>query len=196
MSLYVLDRADWQRMEIPFPYGVPMSIYQNDLLLIAAEKDKVAALVGIVDNTPDAILSDYDYIALHELGHNFFNVVQKIQIPEKWADEFLATYFALYYLQETGSDKLLPRADFPDFKPKYKSLDDFDALYFNVGIQNYGWYQDRFQDLAIKLNAKHGLSVINLFLKNFGETGIKKNSLDLLIEIDKTIVNKWLVEMQ
>lgn len=198
VSLYVLDSDDWQKMEIPFPYGVPMNVYQNDLLLIAAEKDKVAALVGIEDGTPDNVLSDYDYIALHELGHNFFNVVHEIKIPEKWADEFLATYFAIYYLKEVKSDKLLPRADFPDFKPNYTTLEDFDELYFNVGIRNYGWYQDKFQDLALKLYPKHGKRLIQIFLENFNKnaSGKKRNSLQILKEMDPIAMKAWFKEMK
>ncbi len=130
VKLLVLDHEDWNKNQILIPYGVPASLNHLDLIVSAAEKSAVAALVGQTDSLPDNILSDFDYIALHELGHNFFAVQNKINVPERWADEFLATYFATCYLMDINSEKMLPRADFPGYQPTYKSLEDFEKLYF------------------------------------------------------------------
>ena len=42
-------------------------------------------------------------------------------------------------------------------RPKYTALEDFERLYFGVGLDNYGWYQAKFLVEGAQLHKAKGL---------------------------------------
>jgi hypothetical protein len=80
-------------------YGMPNAWYGIRKLFIAADKQAVGKLFGEVDHTPGNTLSTFDCIAIHELGHIFLTGFAQTHTGKKWADEFLASYFAIFFFK-------------------------------------------------------------------------------------------------
>jgi hypothetical protein len=177
-------------------YGMPDAEPAVNKIFIAADKKAVARLVGLEDNLPDSILSPFDLIALHELGHFFLHTYEHTDTRKKWADEFLASYFALCYLKQINDSLGLPQVDDTGWQPKYKSLSSFEQLYEDVGPTNYAWYQGRFQKLATALYPKFKVGLLKLFIENFSINEKKTDPLVLLRQLAPETTNQWLAEMK
>lgn len=202
VQLMILDKKDWSKLEVTVPYGMPSSFIPKDKLLIAADKKAAGELFGQTDTLPDEILSDFDDIALHELGHNFFIKLTNTDTKRRWANEFLASYFAMCYLEESKSKKGLLQLDQhnsqpqSNFQPQYKTLEDFEQLYVQVGPQNFGWYHGKFQKLGIMLYPKFKIDLIRKFIDNYSAKGKNLDPLILLKQMAPEITNQWLEEMK
>lgn len=200
LQIMILDKDDWNKTSVDGqgpPYGMPSSNPQINKLFIAADKNAVSKLFGAKsDDTPDNTLSTPDCIALHELGHIFLLRYNDTHTQMKWADEFLASYFAICFFQQHKSYPGLPQENRPGYQPKYKTLSDFERLYSNVGAQNYGWYQGKFQELAKRLYPKFKVELIREFITNYSATGKKLEPLVLLKQLAPEITNEWLEEMK
>ena len=79
-KVYILNKSDWEKPNFEEPYGMPFYSPNYDILVIAAEKDALAKLSGLMDvtKTSDSILTGLDFQPLHELGHYFFFSLNKI----------------------------------------------------------------------------------------------------------------------
>jgi hypothetical protein len=205
-QLLILDTNDFSNVLFPFTtkttYGMPFCILKRNSIVMGADKKAVSEQLGS-DNTPtpDSILSWFDGIALHELGHVFFGVVKNIHPKENWASEFIANYFAECYYAETipGFFKDIDspaQNNAPKYQPKYKTLEDFEQLYVQVGARNYGWYQGKFNDLCDRLYPKFKIELIRKIIANYSANGENLDMLILLKQITPEITNKWLEEMK
>jgi hypothetical protein len=199
-QVLILDSVAWMEVANGIPnslgvYGLPDAEPAVNKIFIAAEKKSVARLVGLEDFLPDSILSPFDYIALHELGHIFLHTYEHIQTHKKWADEFLASYFALCYLKQLNDSLGLPQIDDTGWQPKYRSLASFEQLYEDVGPTNYAWYQGKFQKLATGLYPRFNVRLLKIFIANYSPGGDIPDPLDLLKRIAPDITNQWLIEM-
>jgi hypothetical protein len=197
----ILDSGGWAKVVQTIPnsigvYGMPDAEPAVNKIFLAADKKAVASLVGMADNLPDSVLSPFDYIALHELGHIFLHTYLHTHTQKKWADEFLASYFALCYLKQINDSLGLPQLDQTGFVPKYKDLKSFEQLYEAVGPPNYAWYQGKFQKLATALYPVYKVRLIRVFAANFAANGKKTDPLLLLQQIAPGIINQWLAEMK
>lgn len=76
LQIMILNKKDWHQIHLEelsgSEYGMPTAWSIINKLFIAADKKAVGKLFGEVDNTSDTHLSEFDCIALHELGHIFF----------------------------------------------------------------------------------------------------------------------------
>jgi hypothetical protein len=196
VQLLLLNKSDWNKLEIGLPYGMPNSLTTRDKLMIAADKNAVGKLFGGADTLADNILSDFDYIALHELGHNFLMRQRKTDAKQNWANEFLASYFAICYIKESKIPAGLPQKDQTNFKPQHKTLKDFEDLYLQVGPENYAWYQGKFQELGYRLYPKYKIDLIRTFIENYSISGKHLDPIDLLRQLAPEITNQWLEEMK
>lgn len=78
LQIMILNQEDWRHIHLAesgSEYGMPTAWAVINKLFIGADKKAVGELFGETDNTPDTHLSDFDCIALHELGHIFFQKI-------------------------------------------------------------------------------------------------------------------------
>jgi hypothetical protein len=194
----ILSQEDWNKIHLneSVPYGMPNANTAINKLFIAADKKAVGKLAGEPDNLPDNMLSKFDCIALHEVGHIFLIRYNHTSTQKKWADEFLASYFAICFFEQHKNYPGLPQAGETGYSPKYITLADFERLYFNVGAQNYGWYQGQFQNLGYELYPKFKTELLKKFIDNYSDAGKKLPPLDLLKQLAPEITNQWLKGME
>ena len=90
LQIMVLDQKAWHQVHIDDYqlYGMadPESLINK--LFIGADKKAIGALLGETDTLPDSLLSDFDCIVLHELGHFFFTKYENIYFSRRWTNEF------------------------------------------------------------------------------------------------------------
>jgi hypothetical protein len=199
-QVLILDSVAWLKIANAIPnslgvYGLPDAEPAVNKIFIAAEKKSVARLVGMEDFLPDSILSPFDYIALHELGHIFLHTYEHTNTHKKWADEFLASYFALCYLKQLNDSLGLPQVDETGWQPKFKTLASFEQLYEDVGPRNYAWYQGQFQKLATELYPRFNVQLLKIFIAKYSSSDAPTDPLNLLIQIAPDITNQWLTGM-
>lgn len=183
----------------PFAVGVyvrrttPVPFYDDktNSIVVGASKQAVGRLFQPADHSP---ADTVDLVAVHELGHYYFYTLHPSTIPAKWADEFFASYFAICYL-ETRNGLSLPTGP-AGSPPQYRTLADFERLYYGVGGPNYGWYQDRFAALAYALYPKFKTKLVQIALREYGPTGKHTPPLDLLRALAPQEVAQWLKTMQ
>jgi hypothetical protein len=190
LKVAVLDRTQWQQIT-PIPYGLPWVSDAPHVAFLPATADGVVAADTLRLKeffTPammqkikssgftfeQAAEKTVDLIGLHELGHTY---AQQIGIvpprPNKWFNEFMASYFAYAYLREK-KPKLATlfqtmTADMALVTPpqKHTTLDDFERLYVEVGPANYGWYQGKFFERVVEVYDAKGVSFIGDVRKAF-----------------------------
>jgi hypothetical protein len=123
---------------------------------------------------------NHNFRSIHELGHL---VAEKMLVsfypgkPNKWYNEFIASYlayafFAEKYPKEAEIVKVM--SDYQEhrqYSPKYSKLDDFETLYSRVGGENYGWFQNRFLKLAFDIYEKDKVG----FIKKLKTADFNKN---------------------
>lgn len=194
LSMVILDSSD--RHKIHLDGAGPSSLPEINKLFIGAEKQMVAKGYGEVDNSADDQISRFDCTALHELGHIFLQSFNNTFTGNLWADEFLASYFAICFFEQHKIYPGLPQVGETGYTPKYKTLTDFERLYFTVGGPNYGWYQAQFQNLGYELYPKLKTSLINKFIENASSDGKKIDPLDLLKQLAPATMNQWLKRME
>lgn len=199
LQVMILDKEAWQKIhleEFGSPYGMPTAEYRLNKLFIAADKSAVNQLFGVNESIKPDSLSQFDCVALHELGHIFLKRYNHTFTHKLWSDEFLASYFAICFFEEHKNYPGLPQVGETGYQPKYKTLADFERLYSNVGARNYGWYQGRFQELGYKLYPKFKVELLRKFIANYSPGGKKLPPLVLLQQLAPEITNQWLEEMK
>ncbi|RLD34077.1 MAG: hypothetical protein DRI83_08535 [Bacteroidetes bacterium] len=206
INVAVLDESDWEFVS-ELPYGTPHSVSDstNSLAFIAAEPSKVPwQAPGDTTQLPNEIqlemqdlgvgvryLAEHqvDIIGVHEIGHGIADQMD-MWSELRWLNEVIATYFQLAFLKyrrpELYQGWLLIREikDFQrrenPYKPTYTSLNDFENLYFEVGPENYEWYQIQFEVMATKIFPDFGFS----FVRTIKEQELHKES-DTKVLINK-----------
>jgi len=110
LAIAVLERSTWDRLITWQPYGIPGvqgtppvaflpatddNLAANDALsLEAAISDTARRLITASGRTWTEASKRYvDLVGLHELGHAFA-AAYGIDVPSKWFNEWLATYFS------------------------------------------------------------------------------------------------------
>src|ERR1039457_75570 len=195
VPLYVLDKNDWNERLFGAPYALPNYLPTNNLIVIGAEKNALARLSGQPDDpvTSDTIISGYDYVAVHELGHYFFITLNHVRTRKHWVDEFLANYFLICYAKGNGLD--LPFSELPR-NPPHKTLEDFERLYDKVGPSNYDWYQKEFIRYGLKLYPQFKVELIRKVIDNYSTIGKRVDAAALLKSLSRDTMDTWLKEMK
>jgi hypothetical protein len=199
LQVVILNREAWHKVhlnESGASYGMPNAWYRIRKLFIAADKQAAGKLFGEVDHTPDSTLSKFDCIAIHELGHIFLKGFTQTHTGKKWADEFLASYFAICFFKANNSYPGLPQVGETGYQPEYKTIGDFERLYLAMGGRNDGWYQGKFQELGYRLYPKFKMGLLRKFIANDAPDGKKLAPLTLLKQLAPGITHQWLKEME
>src|ERR1700761_3052419 len=63
INIYVLNKADWEKPHLGYPYGMPFYNPDNGVLAIGAEKNALRRLTGLPDDPikSDTVLSTFDF---------------------------------------------------------------------------------------------------------------------------------------
>jgi hypothetical protein len=155
-SLAVLDSTDWIRIT-SIPYGLPFVSGPPYIVCIPASSEHVLARMvsdgmgktGLHESygmSLEAFTNRFvSLIGFHELGHIYARDFG-MRFPNKWTEEFAASYFAYCYLRDEhpAMGHLWLEASGILVKgpgPQYRSISDFEDLYVKVGVENYAWYQ-------------------------------------------------------
>jgi hypothetical protein len=197
VSIYVLNEDDWQKPPFGVPYGLPDYLPENELEIIGADKNALAHISGRPDDPvkSDSIISGYDYVALHELGHYFFITFNNLR-TEKWLDEFLVSYFLICHIKANNIDFDLKSFFKPDGDQQHKTLEDFNKMYDGVDPANYDWYQKEFLQLGLQLYPQLRFDLINKIIENYSAHGKHLTGLVLLKNLAPETINNWLRQMQ
>ncbi len=202
VEIALLDTTDYNKTSPNIPYGLP---FVNDGLIflpadtsVGAVKDMYApfaetASEEIISNLKnvgyeysDALNSMVDLIGLHELGH-VQNDVFEIDARQPWFNEFMASYFGYAYMQAKEPNMAIiwdniTRAGFEGYVPNHHSLDEFNKLYFGVGVGDYVWYQNAFQERIRVVYSTKGLGFIRLVKEKLTDASFQPETADELLE--------------
>ena len=209
LSVAVLDKAQWEQIT-QIPYGLPWVSDAPHVAFLPAAGGIVAA--GTLRSKPLATPSileklkasgftfdqaaekTVDLIGLHELGHAYSQQIGVVPPrPNKWFNEFLASYFAYAYLKakrpklaalfETMTVDMAGATP----NPKYTKLEDFERLYAEVGPDNYGWFQAKFFERVVRVHDVRGLSFIADVRRAFPAGEKDELSIDVVLERSEKI---------
>ena len=186
VPLYVVDKVQ-----------VPFYDDSTNYLAVGSISQRMAA-PRLLAATPNSPTDTVDLIAVHELGHYFLTTLHQAPIPVQWANEFFATYFAICYLQTKNISLIssdltgIPRT----YRPIYRSLADFERLYYKVGGANYGWYQEQFARLGYALYPKFKTRLVQIAIDEYGHTGKKTPPMGLLPRLAPQEMKAWLQGLQ
>ena len=182
VSLYlaVLDPEDWAEISPTFPYGtlwvseaphivaLPAMtdgpVYEDFRKLRSTETD-VTWRAGADLSFDQAAASMIDLIAFHEIGH-IVREALGIGRPSNWFNEFFATYLAYSFLRAEKPELAAVWNGMMQLKataarPAHTTLADFEELFFEVGLENYVWYEARFQTRVHEVYEALGLGFIS-----------------------------------
>lgn len=188
LALLVLSREDWNgRSE--YQYGVPS--YKAGNLIVAGEPNEFWQ--GLVELLKDALpegLEDlrkvydqpdgdidlapfFDLVAVHELGHGFSGQVP-VSFPRNWMNEYFANLCMCAYVLHRERESLpvletLPRllVRISHERFAHRTLADLEALYIEVGLQNYMWYQSQLILAAQEALESGGIEVLRSLWRRF-----------------------------
>jgi len=202
LTLAVVERHQWEQLGLGQPYGIPGVDGNPPVAFVPATDDGLAATdalsieAGISDTArslvaaagmdwPTASRRYVDLVALHEMGHAFAEAYG-ISVPSKWFGEFLATYFAYTYLVAAQpADARLWSGVLQGYRdavrPEYRTLEEFERLYFGVGAQNYVWYQARFQQQVAMVHARYGVAFLRAARAAFPPGGAPVQGVEALV---------------
>ena len=181
-QVLVLSEADWpSRTETPV-YGLPNA--NNGTLVVAGTEapfwGEVTEMVAEVDRPELARVygdadgairlgSFFDLVAVHEVGHVFHEGSQ--HFPRLWLQELFANLCLHTWVAECSPASLPILMTLPRLGAKaapeafaYRTRDEFERLYSEVGGPNYVWFQFRLQLEAAALYDRAGQgALIRLF---------------------------------
>lgn len=191
VRLALLDRSEWMQLR-PIPYGLPyvkgMGGRNPPVAVLPADgggavyEFVVALKDDLSDETRQRLEARHytwehaarrmvDLIGFHEIGHAYADAYG-IGRPALWFNEFIASYFAYAFMHSRRPDmaeiwNLVGHAIIEDYSPRHRTLDEFEQLYFRVGIPDYAWFQSAFEAQANPLVEKHGLTFLRQMKSSF-----------------------------
>jgi len=176
-SIALLDSARWTQISL-IPYGLPFVSGPPYIVCLPATSDNILAKIvtEAIDGYPinnnslskeKNIAHFISLIGLHELGHIYANEYGA-SFPNKWTYEFVATYFAYLYLEQTSPEERKLWVDMSDIllkeiNPRHTSLADFEELYAKVGVQNYAWYQVALLQRVREVYEQQGVKFLEIY---------------------------------
>lgn len=187
----LLDPTDFERaaFEDGYPYGLPFIDDGVAVLPADLESGAVIEMYAPFETTASAeILADLqevglsyedakrrmvDLIGLHEIGHAQV-YAYGLDARQHWFNEFLATYFAYAYMRSREPEMAVvwdavTRAGREGYEPTHSSLDDLNRLYAGVGVGDYVWYQNIFQDRIRTVYDEQGLGFLRRVLDRLSD---------------------------
>jgi hypothetical protein len=187
----LLDPTDFERaaFEPGYPYGLPFIGDEVAVLPADLTSGAVIEMYAPFETTVSAeVLADLqevglsyedagrqmvDLIGLHEIGHAQV-YAYGLDARQPWFNEFLATYFAYAYLRSREPEMAVvwdavTRAGREGYEPTHSSLDDLNRLYAGVGVGDYVWYQNIFQDRIRTVYDDQGLGFLRRVLDRLSD---------------------------
>jgi hypothetical protein len=187
----LLDPADFERAGFVhgLPYGLP---YIDDGIAVLPADLASGAVIEMYapfETTASAkIVADLqavglsyelakrrmvDLIGLHEIGHAQV-YAYGLDAKQHWFNEFLASYFAYGYMRSREPEMAVVwdavmQAGREGYEPTHRSLDDLNRLYAGVGVGDYVWYQNVFQDRIRAVYDEHGLDFLRRTLDRMSD---------------------------
>ncbi len=175
VALAVLEATDWREIT-RIPYGMPFVSGPPYIVCIPATSDHALAktittaiqgseLTARYEITPQEMTRLFvSLIGFHELGHMVAKTYG-IRVPNRWIDEFTATYLAYVYLDQNAPRERDIWTDVANILAKklnhpHNLLKAFEALYVNVGMENYAWYQAVFLQGVKTVYEEHGMEFL------------------------------------
>ena len=114
----------------------------------------------------------FDLVAVHEVAHVFHEGSQ--HFPRLWLQEFFANLCLHAWVADRRPEALLTLLTLPRLGAKapakaftYRSRDDFERLYSDVGGANYVWFQFRLQLAAAALYDRAGSRAVTRLFEAF-----------------------------
>ncbi|MFC1485877.1 hypothetical protein ACFL55_02495, partial [Candidatus Latescibacterota bacterium] len=217
LKMVVLDSANWVSEILPYGFFycrsgwilVPGDITYStfpDIYGMRPFADKLEKALNEVDITGNQFINiRHKMISLHELGHYYFSSLCSVKSPDRWINEIMAWYFAFCYLKEKEPEYLkvyevFMNINIENYKPKYKTIFDFDTLSSKLGVENYGWFQYNFLFLANDIYDINGINFITTYKGLFSQDGSKKYTVEEITELMdrhcEGIVRKWREELE
>lgn len=202
INLAVLTPEQWRQVGLQVPYGVPNVSNPPRVIFLPAMtnnatteanlslKSKVSRqTLKMIESSgftyDEGASKSVDLLGLHELGH-VYSAAYGINAANKWLDEFLATYFAYAYLRQRHPKLArlwegVSHAYLDGIEPKHTGLEDFERLYFRVGLDNYGWYQAKFLLKGAQIHKAKGLRFLEEVRKAFPKSERESVSLEVAL---------------
>jgi hypothetical protein len=186
MQVLVLSEADWpSRTETPV-YGLPNA--SDGTLVVAgteaplwgqltemvaeADRPELARVYGSGGDGAIQLGPFFDLVAVHEVGHVFHEGTQ--HFPRLWLQELFANLCLHSWVAERSPESLPILMTLPRLGAKaapeafaYRTRDDFERLYSNVGGPNYVWFQFRLQLEAAALYDRAGSAALTRLFEAF-----------------------------
>jgi len=111
-----------------------------------------------------------DLILLHEVGHVVVGRL-KIEPPNRWFNEWLATSLAYSFMRSEHLDDAqlwdaMCNADLAVYTPQHRTLADFERG--GLANDDYVWYESAFQPRVRAIYEAHGLRFIRALRTEFG----------------------------
>lgn len=220
--LLVVAGKDWDKNAYsPIP-GMP-EYYKGNLIVGAGENDLASGYEEMIRSFPVAMTSDlietytnnlgqfdmrlfFDKLSIHELTHNFQDPKnQEGYSMSRWLEELHANMglYAFYKSQRPSELKYITSlVNFSiDNSPpniKYRSLTDFDAHYYEMDPENYGFYQMKFTKAAQMVIDSLGnevLKPLNDFIIKYDESWKDKMTKEDFRKRLASQVDPYLVEL-
>ena len=206
IKIALLDKIDYSSMTLDLPYGLPFVnnglIFQPADMSIGAVRDMYAPFAStasdkIISNLnnagfeyEDALNFMVDLIALHEIGHTQVYSYE-LDAKQAWFNEFMASYFGYAYMKNKEPkmavvwDNIM-QAGFEGYDPKHRTLNELNELYIGVGVGDYVWFQNAFQERIKEVYAKRGLDFIRLAKEKLSDPAFEpKTSFELLEALEE-----------
>ena len=177
-QVLVLSEADWPSRSGSPLYGLPNA--SNGTLVVAgteapfwdevietvAEPDRPELIRVYGDGSRTIRLGPFfDLVAVHEVAHVFHEGSQ--HFPRLWLGELFANLCEHTWVAERSPESLPIQMTLPLLAGKaapetfaYRTRDDFERLYSDVGGPNYAWFQFRLQLEAAALYDRAGPSAL------------------------------------
>lgn len=203
ITLAVLTPGQWRQVGLQVPYGVPNVSSPPRVIFLPAMtnnatteanlslKNKVSRqTLKMVESSgftyEEGASKSVDLLGLHELGH-VYSDAHGINAANRWLGEFLATYFAYAYLRERHPKLArlwegVSHAYVDGIEPKHTALEDFERLYFGVGLDNYGWYQAKFLLKGAQIHKAKKLKFLEEVRKAFPKSEREPVSLEVALK--------------
>ena len=77
----------------------------------------------------------------------------------------------------------ITHAGFEEYIPNHTSLDTLNELYIGVGVGDYVWYQNAFQERIREVYPKKGLDFIRLVNDKLSDSSFKPETADELLKL-------------
>lgn len=203
IKIALLDQADFRKVLTEEPYGLPFItqglIFQPADTSQGAVRDMYAPFA---ETASEEIISNlravgYDYgsalnlmvdlIGLHEIGHaQATDFIKDTRQP--WFNEFMATYFGYAYMK-LNEPKLavvwdnITHAGFVGHTPVHTSLDVLNEIYFGVGVGDYVWFQNAFQERIREVYSKQGLEFVRVVKEKLSDPTFQPKTAKELLEV-------------